>query len=69
MNLKDCTVFRQLVVLLATGVDNMTISNIKVDTNHDGFDMIVAATSVFRLHGEFSSGRCDLPEKFNGSVT
>ncbi len=26
-------------VLLATGVDNMTISNIKVDTNRDGFDI------------------------------
>jgi polygalacturonase len=26
-------------VLLATGVDNMTINNVKVDTNRDGFDI------------------------------
>jgi hypothetical protein len=26
-------------VLLATGVDNLTISNVKVDTNRDGFDI------------------------------
>src|SRR5439155_15751594 len=38
--LKDFTVFQGgWFVLLATGVDNMTISNIKVDTNRDGFDI------------------------------
>jgi len=40
VNLKDFTVFQGgWFVLLATGVDNMTISNIKVDTNRDGFDI------------------------------
>ena len=40
VNLKDFTVYQGgWFVLLATGVDNMTISNIKVDTNRDGFDI------------------------------
>ena len=40
VNLKDFTVFQGgWFVLLATGVDNLTISNIKVDTNRDGFDI------------------------------
>jgi hypothetical protein len=40
VTLKDFTVLQGgWFVLLATGVDNMTISNIKVDTNRDGFDI------------------------------
>ena len=40
VNLKDFTVLQGgWFVLLATGVDNLTISNIKVDTNRDGFDI------------------------------
>ncbi len=40
VSLKDFTVYQGgWFVLLATGVDNMTISNIKVDTNRDGFDI------------------------------
>jgi len=40
VNLKDFTVLQGgWFVLLATGVDNMTISNLKVDTNRDGFDI------------------------------
>jgi hypothetical protein len=38
--LKDFTVLRGgHFCLLATGVDNMTIDNVKVDTNRDGFDI------------------------------
>jgi len=38
--LKDFTVYQGgWFVLLATGVDNLTLSNIKVDTNRDGFDI------------------------------
>ena len=38
--LKDFTVLRGgHFCLLATGVDNMTIDNIKLDTNRDGFDI------------------------------
>ena len=40
VNLKDFTVYQGgWFVLLATGVDNLTVSNIKVDTNRDGFDI------------------------------
>jgi polygalacturonase len=40
VNLKDFSVYQGgWFVLLATGVDNMTISNVKVDTNRDGFDI------------------------------
>ena len=40
VNLKDFTVLQGgWFVLLATGVDNMSISNVKVDTNRDGFDI------------------------------
>jgi len=40
VDLKDFTVYQGgWFVLLATGVDNMTISNIKIDTNRDGFDI------------------------------
>jgi polygalacturonase len=40
VELKDFTVYQGgWFVLLATGVDNMTISNIKIDTNRDGFDI------------------------------
>ncbi len=38
--LKDFTVYQGgWFVLLATGVDNLTLSNVKVDTNRDGFDI------------------------------
>ena len=38
--LKDFTILRGgHFCLLATGVDNMTIDNVKVDTNRDGFDI------------------------------
>jgi polygalacturonase len=38
--LKDFTVYQGgWFVLLATGVDNLTVSNVKVDTNRDGFDI------------------------------
>jgi polygalacturonase len=40
VNLKDFSVYQGgWFVLLATGVDNLTISNIKIDTNRDGFDI------------------------------
>jgi polygalacturonase len=40
VNLKDFTVYQGgWFVLLATGVDNLTISNIRIDTNRDGFDI------------------------------
>jgi len=40
VNLKDFTVYQGgWFVLLATGVDNLTINNIKIDTNRDGFDI------------------------------
>lgn len=35
--------------LLATGVDNMTISNVKVDSNRDGFD--IDCCKNVRIHG------------------
>ncbi|MBG0857984.1 MAG: glycoside hydrolase family 28 protein [Bacteroidales bacterium] len=38
--LKDITILRGgHFCLLATGVDNMTIDNVKIDTNRDGFDI------------------------------
>ncbi len=38
--LKDFTVYQGgWFCLLATGVDNLTISNLKIDTNRDGFDI------------------------------
>ena len=40
ITLKDFTVFQGgHFALLATGVDNLTIDNVKVDTNRDGFDI------------------------------
>src|SRR5262245_34031133 len=40
VNLKDFSVYQGgWFVLLATGVDNLTISNIRIDTNRDGFDI------------------------------
>lgn len=40
VTIKDITMIRcGHFALLATGVDNMTISNVKVDTNRDGFDI------------------------------
>jgi len=40
VTLKDFTIYQGgWFCLLATGVDNFTISNIKVDTNRDGFDI------------------------------
>jgi polygalacturonase len=40
VTLKDFTILRGgHFCLLATGVDNMTIDNIKLDTNRDGFDI------------------------------
>jgi polygalacturonase len=40
ITLKDFTIFRAgHFALLATGVDNLTIDNLKVDTNRDGFDI------------------------------
>jgi len=40
VTLKDFTIFRGgHFALLATGVDNMTIDNLRVDTNRDGFDI------------------------------
>ncbi len=40
VTLKDFTVFRGgHFALLATGVDNLTIDNLRVDTNRDGFDI------------------------------
>ena len=40
ITLKDFTIFRGgHFGLLATGVDNLTIDNLKVDTNRDGFDI------------------------------
>lgn len=40
VTLKDFTVLQGgWFVLLATGVDNLTISNLKLDTNRDGFDI------------------------------
>lgn len=40
ITLKDFTIFQGgHFVLLATGVDNLTIDNLRVDTNRDGFDI------------------------------
>ena len=40
VTLKDFTIFRAgHFALLATGVDNLTIDNLRVDTNRDGFDI------------------------------
>ena len=40
ITLKDFTMFRGgHFALLATGVDNLTIDNLRVDTNRDGFDI------------------------------
>jgi polygalacturonase len=40
ITLKDVTIFRGgHFALLATGVDNLTIDNLRVDTNRDGFDI------------------------------
>ena len=40
ITLKDFTIFRGgHFAVLATGVDNLTIDNLKVDTNRDGFDI------------------------------
>ena len=40
VNLQDFTILQGgWFSLLATGVDNLTISNLKVDTNRDGFDI------------------------------
>lgn len=40
VTLKDLSMFRcGHFALLATGVDNLTIDNLKVDTNRDGFDI------------------------------
>ncbi len=40
VTLKDITIFEGgHFALLATGVDNLTIDNLKVDTNRDGFDV------------------------------
>lgn len=40
VTLKDFTILRGgHFCLLATGVDNMTINNVKLDTNRDGFDI------------------------------
>ena len=40
ITLKDFTIFRAgHFALLATGVDNLTIENLRVDTNRDGFDI------------------------------
>lgn len=40
VTLKDITILRGgHFCLLATGVDNMTIDNVKLDTNRDGFDI------------------------------
>ena len=40
ITLKDFSIFRGgHFALLATGVDNLTIDNLKVDTNRDGFDI------------------------------
>ena len=40
ITLKDFTIFRAgHFGLLATGVDNLTIDNLRVDTNRDGFDI------------------------------
>ncbi len=42
ITLKDFTIFRGgHFAVLATGVDNLTIDNLKVDTNRDGFDIDV----------------------------
>jgi polygalacturonase len=39
ITIRDITIFRGgHFALLATGVDNLTIDNVKVDTNRDGFD-------------------------------
>ncbi len=40
VTLRDFTIFQGgWFALLATGVDNLTISNVTVDTNRDGFDI------------------------------
>ena len=40
VTLKDFTIFQGgHFALLATGVDNLTIDNVKIDTNRDGFDI------------------------------
>lgn len=40
VDIKDITMFHcGHFALLATGVENMTLSNIKIDTNRDGFDI------------------------------
>ena len=40
ITLRDFTIFRAgHFALLATGVDNLTIDNLRVDTNRDGFDI------------------------------
>ena len=49
--------------VLATGVDNLTIDNVLVDTDRDGFDIDCCRNvRVVELHGELAVGRCDLSE-------
>jgi polygalacturonase len=47
--------------ILATGVDNMTISNVKIDTNRDGMDIISCRNvriSDCTVNSPFDDGIC-----------
>ena len=49
VTLRDITILNGgHFAMLATGVDMLTIDNVKVDTNRDGFDIDAAATSASR---------------------
>ena len=40
VTLRDLTIYRGgHFAILATGVDNLTIDNLRIDTNRDGFDI------------------------------
>ena len=51
--------------ILATGVDNLSIDNLLIDTNRDGMDIdCVPQCARLQLHRELALGRRDLPQEF-----
>jgi polygalacturonase len=49
--------------VLATGVDNLILDNLLVDTDRDGSISTVPACASVELHGEFALGRCNLSQR------